>query len=67
MPYKDPDKAREASRKSYHKHKERTKLYRNPKSRLRRVAERDERAEMLASFPCICCGHNDHIITIRIN
>ena len=59
MPYKDPVKAREASRKSYQKHKEKWKLNRNPESRLRRIAERDERAEMLASFPCICCGHND--------
>ena len=59
MPYKDPNKAREASRKSYHKNKEKWKLTRNPACRLRRIAERDERTEMLALFPCLCCGHND--------
>ena len=59
MPYKDPVKAREASRKSYHKHKDRWKAKRNPEARARRTAERDERDLMLSQFPCICCNESD--------
>ena len=59
MPYKDPEQARAASRRSYHKNKKLWKASRNPASKARRQAERKEREEILSQYPCICCGESD--------
>ena len=60
MPYKDKAKQLECQRRSYHKNKERWKANRNPLARQRRIDERNERQNILASFPCFCCGNPDH-------
>jgi hypothetical protein len=59
MPYKDPDKAKEASRKSYYKNKDKWKASRNPAAQLRRQAEREHRDLLLSKFACVCCGESD--------
>ena len=55
MPHKDPAKRRECNRRWRENNPERHK----EQSRRARAKDRAFRKELLAQFPCICCGEPD--------